>query len=217
MKEWTTMLNIAKLLPNEGKFLRYLEELAAKAQESAVHLKTYVESTDAEAKTKAGAAMTACKAEAKRVSAEVTRELCLTFVTPFDREDIQDFSADLYKITKTIEKLHEYLDMHKVTDIGDLSPQIDLIIEEADAMDKMIRALISGGKPRQIIEQAALLDELEGKGDAILGSLLVRLIDNAQDTRRLILRKDIYDMLERIIDRYRDAAGVALQIVLKHS
>lgn len=211
------MLNIARLLPNEGKFLRYLEQLGAKAHESAGLLKTYVENADPDARAKAGAAITECKAEAKRISAEVTRELCLTFVTPFDREDIQDFSADLYKIPKTVEKLREYLELHKVKELGELSAQIDLITEEADAMDKMIRALIDGGKPKQIIEQAELLDQLENKGDDILSGLLVKLIDNTQDTRQLILRKDIYDMLERIVDRYRDAAGVALQIALKHS
>ena len=32
-----------------------------------------------------------------------------------------------------------------------------------------------------------------------------------------ILRKDIYEMLEKVMDRYRDAAATALQIVLKHS
>ena len=43
------------------------------------------------------------------------------------------------------------------------------------------------------------------------------IFTHENDMKELILRKDIYDMLEKVIDRYRDAAGVALQIVLKHS
>lgn len=211
------MLSIAKLLPNEGKFLRYLEQLGAKANDSARHLKTFVESADAPSRAAAGASITAAKAQAKAIAAEVTRELCLSFITPFDREDIQDFAQNLYKIPKTIEKLREYLDLHKVTDIPELLPQIDLIIEEAACMDSLIQTLIKGGKPKHIIEKAAELDALENKGDDILSGLLVSLISDTQTVRQLILRKDIYDMLERIIDLYRDAAGVALQIALKHS
>lgn len=211
------MLNIARLLPSEGKFYRYLEQLAAEAHTSAVHLKTFVENKDKPTRAEAGKAISNCRTQAKRLSSEVTRELCLTFVTPFDREDIQQFSSYLYKITKTIEKVREYLDIHDMHDIDDLPRQVDVILQEADAMTSMVQALIKGGKPKHIIEKAALLDGLENKGDAILSELLVNLMKDTKDVRRMILRKDVYDLLERVIDGYRDAAGIALQIALKHS
>ena len=69
----------------------------------------------------------------------------------------------------------------------------------------------------QMKEKVATLQDMELKGDAILGELLVTLFNEGHSTRDLILRKDIYDMLEKVLDRYRDAADVALQIVLKHS
>ena len=33
----------------------------------------------------------------------------------------------------------------------------------------------------------------------------------------VILRKDIYEMMEDVTDMYRDAANIALRIVLKHT
>lgn len=212
------MLNIARLVPSEGKFYRYLEQLSAEAHASAMHLKTFVEAkNNPAARTEAGKAVISCRAQAKKLSAEVTRELCLTFITPFDREDIQLFSSYLYKITKSIEKVRQFIDMHDLHDIDDLPRQIDLIIQEADAMDSVVQTLIKGGKPEKIVEQAALLDSLENKGDALLSELLVKLMRDTTDVRRMILFKDIYDLLERAIDGYRDAAGIALQIALKHS
>ena len=65
--------------------------------------------------------------------------------------------------------------------------------------------------------KALLLDRLENEGDEVLSRLLVDLLQNAADARQLILRKEIYDLLERVIDKYRNAAEVALQIALKHS
>ncbi|HEX4353481.1 MAG TPA: hypothetical protein VHZ95_11210, partial [Polyangiales bacterium] len=141
----------------------------------------------------------------------------LTFVTPFDREDIQLFCSYLYRITKTIEKVREHLDIHEMHDIEDLPRQVALIAQEAEAMDSVVKTLVKGGKLEQVVAQTAILDELENKGDALLSELQVNLMKDTRDVRRLILRKDIYDLLERVIDGYRSAAGVALQIALKHS
>ena len=58
---------------------------------------------------------------------------------------------------------------------------------------------------------------MEAHGDEVLGQLLKNLFKGDRDVRDLILRKDVYDMLEKVLDRYRDASAVALQIVLKHS
>ncbi len=211
------MLNIAKLLPSEAKFHRLIEQLAQQTYASARHLKTMVSSTDSPTRKEAAAAITSCKAQSKILMNEITRELCLTFVTPFDREDIQSFSSTLYKIPKTIEKVRDLLEFHNVTDIRDLIPQADLILEETEAMKSMVESLIKGPKTEEIMQKAALLDALETRGDDILSHLLADLLRNTQDARTLILKKEAYDILERVIDRYRDAAAIALQIVLKNS
>lgn len=189
------------------------------ARECAVHLKTYVESVDAAAQAKAADAITASRRQSKDLTGQITAELCRTYITPFDREDIQDIAADLYKIPKTIEKIKDRLSMHGINSVkGDFSRQIDVIVEESEAMQEMVRELTkTGHDDERIIAKARQLQELENKGDIILGELLVALFKNNTDARDLILRKDIYDMLEKVVDRYRDAAGVALQIVLKHS
>ena len=211
------MLNIAKLLPNEQKFYVFLQQLSSEAHTASLHLKTFVESNDPVARKEAGAAITACKAQAKTISSEVTKQLCISFVTPFDREDIQNLCGYLYRITKTIEKTREHMDMYKFKDAVELTRQVEVILLEADGMQIMIDALIKGGKAQQIIEKAKLLDELENRGDEILSDLLTILIETSPDAKQLVLRKDIYDLLERVIDGYRDAAGIALQIALKYN
>ena len=212
------MLKLSRLLPQDEKFYALLERLSAQAHASATHLRTFVESTDVSAQAIAGKAITACKSEAKKLLSDVTRELCSTFITPFDREDIQDFAADLYKITKTTEKIRERLSLYGMASRGgDFSRQIDIIVQEAAAMDSVIKALIRSRNSKEIVARVQELRDLEQRGDKILSELLVSLFRDTKEARDLILRKDIYDMLEKVIDRYRDAAGVALQIVLKHS
>lgn len=212
------MFKFFSLKPREDKFCRLLEQLSAEAQACARHLKTFAESTDPAEQARAGQSITESKAAAKLLSSQVTKELCRTYITPFDREDIQDFASELYKIPKTIEKIKDRLATHHLSNVkGDFSRQIDLIVQEAEAMEDMVKELTNGHDSKRIVAKAAVLQNLEHKGDAILGELLVSLFKDNTDARDMILRKDIYDMLEKVIDRYRDAAGVALQIVLKHS
>jgi uncharacterized protein Yka (UPF0111/DUF47 family) len=206
------------ILPREDKFYKLIEGLAAQAQECAVHLKTCVESTNPADRAEASRKASAAKGQAKLLSAEVTKQLCLTFITPFDREDIQDLTFTLYKITKIIHKICDRLQHYDLTsDKGDLSLQTDLIMQEAEAMRDLIRELTAGNGTDGIMAKVDVLYDLEHKGDTALNDLLTALFKSDYDARGFILRKDIYDMLEKVIDRYRDAAAIALQIVLKHS
>lgn len=213
------MFKLPSLLPKQDRFSGLLEQLSQEAHLCARQLKTYVESRDqAESAAAAAAAITAGKARSKALAMDVTQELCRSFITPFDREDIQDFSAALYKIPKVIEKIKDRIELHGLArDHGDLAAQIGVIVQEAEAMNAMVHALVNKRDARQIQDKIALMHTLEQRGDDILSDLLGKLFNEAQDARELILRKDIYDMLEKVIDRYRDAAAVALQIVLKHS
>jgi uncharacterized protein Yka (UPF0111/DUF47 family) len=210
---------LSRLLPREQKFYVLLEKLATLAQTSAQQLQTWVESTDDAHRGAAAKGITACKVEAKALAGTVTKELCLTFITPFDREDIQDFSFSLYKIIKNMDKVRQRLEMHALAhERGDFSRQIDLIVREAAAMQDMVHELTTGGhNARRILDQVAVMQDLENKGDLLLGELMASLFKEERHVRDLILRKDVYDSLEKVIDRYRDAAGIALQIVLKNS
>lgn len=209
---------LAKLLPQEDKFFVLMQSLTAHAHDGATLLKAYVEASDLQQRLSIGQAIAQCKADAKIVMSRITHEVAISFVTPFDREDIQEFSVHLYKIPKTIDKIRERLELHGIhTDQGDFIHQVDLIVQESQAMQEIVDALTKKGAAKVIVEKADLLNDLEGKGDAVLSDLLIRLFSVERDVRDLLVRKDIYDMLEKVLDRYRDAADVALQIVLKHS
>jgi uncharacterized protein Yka (UPF0111/DUF47 family) len=206
------------LLPRQEKFYTYLTELSAKANLCAHLLKKYIEAPDAAAREKAGQALVDCRAQSKTIMGDMTGELCRSFITPFDREDIQNFAQCLYLIPKTIEKVVQRMELHGLQGgKTDFIRQIDLIAGEAEVMEDMVKGLIAKRNAKQVMEKVALLHELEQKGDDLLQELLGSLFAEGRDIKDLILRKDIYTLLEKVIDCYRDAAAVTLQIVLKYS
>jgi uncharacterized protein Yka (UPF0111/DUF47 family) len=210
---------LAKLLPREDKFYLLISQMSEQTRLGALHLKAFMESgTDQARHAEAKKAVRECKVAAKKLSTKVTEELCYSFITPFDREDIQDFTLSLYLIAKIIDKICTRMDLHGLgMEHGDFTRQTDLIVQEAYAMEDMVAELVKGHNNERIVQKVSILHDLENKGDELLGELLAKLFKEERSARDLILRKDIYDMLEKVIDRYRDAAAIALQIVLKHS
>jgi uncharacterized protein Yka (UPF0111/DUF47 family) len=209
---------MANLLPKEDKFFVLMRAMSALAHNSALMLGKFTTMEAGAERDVMSGKIAAAKGESKRLMQKVTNEVSISFVTPFDREDIQEFCAHLYKIPKTIDKIRERLELHNMGAIdGDFARQVNLIVQEAVAMEDLVEALTRKGAAKKIVEKVDELHALEASGDEVLSNLLHKLFTDKTDARELILRKDIYDMLEKVLDRYRDAAAIALQIVLKHS
>ncbi len=211
-------MKFPSIFPKEEKFYNLLSQHSAHAAACAQQLKVFIDATDEATRAKASAAIDTERAAAKALAAETTIELCRSFITPFDREDIQDLSDLLYKIPKIIEKVKERIVLHGISSSeGDFTRQVDLIVEEASVMEAVVAALVTGKGSAGVIRNVERLRNLEQKGDTVRNELMVELFKSDRDIRDVLLRRDIYDMLEKIVDRFRDAAGVILQIVLKHS
>jgi uncharacterized protein Yka (UPF0111/DUF47 family) len=61
------------------------------------------------------------------------------------------------------------------------------------------------------------LQHIEGDGDKMLMDLLRQLYNGKVEAIEVIILKDLYELLERAIDRCRDAGNVVFQVVLKYS
>jgi uncharacterized protein Yka (UPF0111/DUF47 family) len=81
----------------------------------------------------------------------------------------------------------------------------------------MVKELRSGVNLQDITEQNTKLQRIEGEADKLmLEGLRVIFADN-QNPLRTIFLKDLFELLEKIFDRCRDAGNSVFQIVLKHS
>lgn len=206
------------LLPRQDKFFTGLLTLSAQAAACAHLLKSFVESDDDSTSERTVAQIATLRMQSKDVMNKLTDELCRSYITPFDREDIQNFSQNLYRIPKMIEKVIQRMQLHGLTGAEeDFARQTDVISEEAKAMEDIVHDLIHQRNTQKVVAKVELLHDLEQTGDDVLQELLHNLFSEERGTKDLLLRKDIYDMMEKVIDSYRNAAAVALQIVLKYS
>ena len=69
----------------------------------------------------------------------------------------------------------------------------------------------------KVKEKNDKLQYFEGQADKQMTQLLGELYNAKHDAVTVVALKDLYDLLEKVIDRCRDAGNVIVQIVLKNS
>lgn len=154
----------------------------------------------------------------KRVKEEITKQLCRTFFTPLDREDIESLSIVLSKIPKTVKKFSEkFLLCRERVGVMDFGPQVKIIEQTVDTVFLMVQNLRKRTNLEKMKELNHSLHVLEGDADKLMLDLLREIYSGKYEPLRVIALKDLYEMLEKIVDRCRDAGNVVFQIVLKSS
>src|SRR5579864_1787636 len=211
------MISIGRLFGHDTKFYDLLEASAQQADTSVHHLVDLLARIESKGSPDL-AAFAQSRREDKRITQELTEQLTKTFITPLEREDIQALAAALYKIPKTVEKIGERMlispeDLPKVS----FRKQVELLDQAAEAVLVMVKQLRKGTDIRTAREMNAKLQTIEGEADDLELELLRDLYQGNYDAKHLVFLRDLYELLEKVIDRCRDTGNVVLQIVLKYS
>jgi predicted phosphate transport protein (TIGR00153 family) len=139
------------------------------------------------------------------------------FVTPLDREDIASLASSLDDILDLIEAS---ADDFVVTGVSEpTAPAIELAQIIAQAAAKVQEAVGMLGNRRshdKIRELVTEINTLENEGDRVYRTAMEELYKST-DPIAIIKWKQIYDHLERAIDRCEDVADELQGILLKYA
>jgi len=154
----------------------------------------------------------------KEIMAQISQTLVNTFVTALEREDIEALSAALYKIPKTVEKFAERyaLFAEQLMDV-DYTSRAALLEKAAGVIVEMVAQLRRGMKLEEMKALNERMQAIESEADRLILDLYKDVFTNSGDALRVMLRKDLFELLEKAIDRCRDVGNVIYAIVLKNS
>lgn len=212
------MISIRSLFGKDAKFYDLLEASAEQADASVHHLVALLGKIEHYDSPESLENFVHSRRKDKQITQELTEQLCKTFVTPLEREDIQALAAALYKIPKTVEKIGERVvicpaDMHAVN----FRQHVDLLDKAAECVLEMVKDLRKGIDAPAAREKNNRLQAIEGDADKLELELLRDLYHGDYDAKHIFFLRDIYELLEKVIDRCRDAGNIILQVVLKYS
>ncbi len=86
-----------------------------------------------------------------------------------------------------------------------------------DIVLELVKSLRKGMNLEKVKDLNDKLQFLEGEADTHMMSLYKELFNGKHEPLQVIVLKDLYELLEKVIDRCRDAGNVIANIALKHS
>jgi uncharacterized protein Yka (UPF0111/DUF47 family) len=209
------MFSLQKLLGKEDPFFTLLEASAKESQNSVQALKRILQNPSM---TPTLDEFVTSRRHEKEIHTEIRALLVNTFVTALEREDIESLSHALYKIPKIIEKFAEryILCAPRLREVN-FDRHLTMMDEVTQTLFQMVQALRKKSDLDGMKDFNNTLQRIEGDADKLMLEVLRDLYGGKYDPITAVVLKDLYELLEKVFDRCRDAGNVVFHIVLKHS
>lgn len=157
------------------------------------------------------------EADANNLRHRISNEADSTFITPIDREDIHLLVKHLDNIIDYIEDLASNFTIYKLAKKSEYK-ELTLIVKQAtQRIDILMKTL--KGKSERVDEMKKIINEiheLELEGNRIYARALKKLFSIRNHNSISIVKwKDIYDLLNKILDECENTADAVNHIIIK--
>lgn len=209
------MISLQKFFGKTDVFYDLLEASAEEARNSIKALGTLI------AQQPAGRSLDdliLSRRKDKAITEKIDEALCRTFVSDLEREDVEELANALYKIPKTVEKIAERIIIAPArVDAVDFTKHLTMMQDAADTVVLIVQELRKKLHLERVKDHNAKLQFIEGEADKLMLDMLRDLYSGKHEAVTVIYLKDLYDLMEKVYDRCRDAGNVVSHIVLKYS
>ena len=209
------MFSLQKFFGKSDVFYDLLEKCAEDASLGIQSLKTLFAQSPSEQKIDD---ITLIRRRDKKITEQIDEALCRTFVTELDREDIEALRNVLYKIPKTVEKIAEhYIIYSGKLQNTDFTQQLNLMGDASQTVALMVKELRKKMDLERMKGLNAKLELIEGEADRCFFELFKDLYSGKHEPLNVMMRRDLYDLMGKVMNCCRDAGHVLSLIVVKYS
>ena len=209
------MFTVQKIFSKDGKFYDLLEASAEESRRSVQALNRVLAHPD---KVPSLAEFHQSKEADKRIAEQISEALIDSFVADLEREDIEALSEVLYKIPKTVEKFAErFIVSARIVRQVNFSAHVALLETATNTVTEMVKQLRKKPTVEYIKGMNTTLQKTEAAADDLIIAVFQDLYSGKHDGTTVLALKDLYELLEKVVDRCRDAGNVVTHIVLKTS
>jgi predicted phosphate transport protein (TIGR00153 family) len=161
--------------------------------------------------------------EADEVTRQVLTAVRRTFITPFDRSDIQDLISSLDDAIDQMNKTAKIITLFEVRSfepqmeqMGEIGFQASKLVLEAMPLLRSIGK--NAGRLNTLTEQIIRIEERSDQlhDDGRKALFLANREANAGNTMSFTIGTEIYDHLEKVVDRLEDVANEINALVVDH-
>ena len=208
---------IQVLLPHDEKFYTYFEQSAKNLVDAAALLTELPGGSPAD-RERIVDRMHEYEHAGDDITHSIFAELNATFVTPFDREDIQTLASALDDVMDYIDGSAARFVLYKLRDCPrDMVNLIDIIQKSVTELQRGVSLLRDFRRSAELQKILELINKYENDADAMFEQAVADLFENEKDPVQIIKLKEIYVSLETATDKCEDAANVMETLLIKHA
>ena len=205
------------IAPKEKKFFELLAEQSENALKGVNELKSFIDSypniEKSERKLKA-ALIKEIERHGDELQNQIIENLDKNLKTPFDREDIRkltDLLDDIIDLTNTVSSRLITLSIERIDE--NTQKFADLIVKIAEEVNEGVSDL---KKLKDAEEHCKKILKLESEADKLFDNALSDLLHYYKNPVDVIKYKEIYDLLENISNKCKNASVVINSVIAKH-
>jgi uncharacterized protein len=138
-----------------------------------------------------------------------------SFITPFDREDIQALSSRIDDVLDLIDSAASRMVTYKIARVRPgIAGLAQVLYDATRQITVVVRAL---GKHDGVLDKCIEIKRLENESDRLSRLLIAQLFDEEKDPVQIIKWKEIIEVIEAAVDKCEDVANVIETVTLKNA
>lgn len=220
IKNYMNFNSIIKLFtPKDKVFYSLFEEVAINVANMGKLMKDVVAEPDFEKRGVVIKKVEDLENKNDELTHQIFTELGKNFITPFDREDIHYLATALDDICDYIYASAKKINFYKVNPASDngIQKMADIIALGADSIKTAVFELRNMRNMRNITDAIVKVNSYENQADDLFDMCIERLFETEDDVKTLIKKREIYQVMEIVTDKFEDAANVMESIVVKYA
>jgi hypothetical protein len=203
-------------LPKEEKFFPMFESLADHITAAAGILDKVVASAEPAAQEDSFKQIKMLEKEADDIAHRIFDALDVTFITPFDREDIHQLTSKMDDILDFINSASQQIKLYKPARLlPQFKEMVIVIIHGSEQVRIAVKELRNLKKPQKISDACVKINELENVADEIYHNLTSELFTTETNAIELIKNREILESLEQSCDALEDVSDTLKTIIIK--
>lgn len=204
------------LVPKEKKFFPLFEQAADNLVKAAILLNKLLLIDNVDDRIALGKQIKEIENDGDHITHTIFEELNTTFITPFDREDIQTLTSTMDDVLDYINGVALKVNLFKPIQISEFSIQISELILQATREIKIAVSELKNLKyPFKIKEACISINDIENQADDIYHNAISSFFETEKDAIELIKKNEIIQTLEKATDKAEDVSDVLKSIIVK--
>jgi predicted phosphate transport protein (TIGR00153 family) len=207
---------LSRLLPKQENFFVLFQQAADQLTKAADALQALV--NDPSAIAEYAARISDYERHADEVALHTYALLHKTFITPFDRDDINALTGKLDDILDSINHVAQRFTIyHFVTVPSEIVKLTELIAHVINHLKTAVYQLNSLKNLASITQICLEIDQLENAAEAVLLSGVKKLFEHENDFKQLLKLREVYERLKGVINDCQDTANLIKSIMLEYA